>query len=139
MSELFSEHWMKKYQSEWNKDNELTSILNKISFNSIIGYGFPDEQQPRACIVVERGKIISAGRYNGERLHWDLRAKPHHWHNWLQMEVGSTGLGLAHDTGKLKFLAGDFKFLMKNPDLYRSFIRSFSAMGRAAAEINRAA
>lgn len=131
MSDLFSDIWMKKYQSEWNKDTELTSALKKINFNSVIGYGFPDEDQPRACIVIEFGKVVEAGPYRGEQLNWDLRAKERHWHGWLQREVGNTGLGLAYNTGKLKFLAGDYKHMLKNPALYRPFIRSFSVMGRA--------
>jgi hypothetical protein len=139
MSDLFSEHWMKKYQSEWNKDSELTSRLDRAGFSAVIGYGFTDEEHPRASITVESGRIVRAGPYSGESLDWDLRAKERHWQNWLQLEIGSTSLGLAYDTGKLKFLAGDFKLMIKNPDLYRSFIRSFSAMGRAAEEINRAA
>lgn len=133
MSELFNDSWMKKYQSEWNKDTELTSALKEISFDSVIGYGFPDEEQPRGCIVIRQGKIIEAGPYRGEPLNWDLRAKENHWYDWLKREVGKTGLGLAYHTGKLKFLAGDFKHMLKNPALYRPFIRSFSTMGRVAA------
>ncbi len=139
MSDLFSEHWMKKYQSEWNKDSKLISRLEKIGFSAVVGYGFTGEEHPRACIEVQGGRIAKAAAYRNERLDWDLRAKERHWQNWLRLEVGNTGLGLAYDTGKLKFLAGDFKLMLKNPDLYKSFIRSFSVMGRAAEEINRAA
>ena len=131
MSELFNDEWMKKYQQEWNKDSELTSALKKIEFDSIIGYGFPHELDPRGCIIVEQGKITNAGPYNGENLNWDLRAKERHWYDWLKREVGSTGLGLAYSTGKLTFLSGDYKTMAKNPDMLRPFIKSFSAMGRA--------
>jgi hypothetical protein len=130
MSDLFNEIWMKRYQNEWNKDSEITSTLQKISFNSIIGYGFPDELDPRGRIIVEQGKVIDAGPYMGENLNWDLRAKENHWYDWLKREVGNTGLGLAYSTGKLTFLSGDYKSMIRNPDMLKPFIKSFSAMGR---------
>lgn len=133
MSELFSDRWMQRFQQEWNKDRELTSALEKIRFNSTIGYGFPDEDRPRACITIKQGKVVSAAAYTGGPLNWDLRARENHWQQWLQQEVGNAGLGLAYSTGKLKFLSGDFRHLLKNPDLHRPFVRTFSIMGRAAA------
>ena len=139
MSELFNDKWMKKYQSEWNKDTELTAALKEINFSSIIGYGFPDEHQPRGCITIEQGKVVAAGPYGGENLDWDLRARENHWYGWLKREVGNTGIGLAYNTGKLKFLAGDYKYMLKNPALYRPFIRSFSIMGRVAYTMGRVA
>jgi hypothetical protein len=130
MSELFNDKWMKKYQSEWNKDPELVTPLEAINFNSIIGYGFPDELTPRGCITVENGLIIDAGAYNGQDLNWDLRAKQHHWHEWLNREVGKAGFSLAYSTGKLQFIEGDFKSIYKDQNMTRPFIKSFSAMGR---------
>lgn len=130
MSELFNEQWMKKYQSEWNKDPELVTALEAINFNSIIGYGFPDEITPRGCIIVENGLIIDAGSYNGQDLNWDLRAKQNHWNEWLNREVGKAGFSLAYTTGKLKFIEGDFKTIYKDQGMTRPFIKSFSAMGR---------
>jgi hypothetical protein len=124
---------MEKYQTEWNKDKELISALNKIQFNSVIGYGFPDEPNPRACIVVEEGKVTQAGDYQGEELNWDLRAKERHWQDWFNKEVGVTSIGLAWSTGKLKFIEGDYKNMIRNPDYARPFVRSFSVMGRTHA------
>ncbi len=133
MSELFSDCWMKKFQQEWNRDRELTSALADIQFNTTIGYGFPDESKPRVAITIREGRIIYAGPYTGETLNWDLRAREKHWQQWLQQEIGNASVGLAYSTGKLKFLVGDFRQLLKNPDLHRPFVRSFSVMGRAAA------
>ena len=130
MSELFNDIWMKKYQSVWNKDSELTKALEKISFNSIIGYGFPNESTPRGYITIENGHIVNAGSYDGQALNWDLRAKENHWKEWLNREVGVTSVGLAYSTGKLKFVEGDYKGMIKNPCISRPFIKSFSAMGR---------
>lgn len=130
MSELFNDIWMKKYQSIWNKDPELSIALEKINFNSTIGYGFPNETTPRGCITIENGQIINAGTYEGQTLNWDLRAKENHWEEWLNREVGLTSVGLAYSTGKLKFISGNYKNMIKDPSISRPFIKSFSAMGR---------
>jgi len=130
MPELFDNAWMEKYKDEWNKDSYLADHLNEMKFSSTIAYGFPDEDSPRACIIIENGYIIEAGKYTGQPLNWDLRARENHWKEWIGREVGTTGLGLAHATGKLKFVEGDYKSIMKNPLMTFPFIKSFSAMGR---------
>ncbi len=127
---LFDNVWMNKYRDEWNKDPYLIRHLKEINFSSIIGYGFPDEESPRSCIVIENGYVVEAGNYSNQRLNWDLRAKEGHWKEWIKREVGSTGLGLAYATGKLKFVEGDYKTMIKNPITASPFIKSFSAMGR---------
>jgi len=127
---LFDNAWMKKYKDEWNKDPYLSRHLNEIKFSSTIGYGFPDEEKPRSYIVVENGYVVEAGDYNSQPLNWDLRAKENHWKEWIQREVGSTGLGLAYTTGKLKFVEGDYNSMIRNPNMVTPFIKSFSAMGR---------
>ncbi len=121
---------MEKYKDEWNKDPYLAKTLNKICFSSTIGYGFPDEDKPRSYIIIENGYIIEAGDYSKQQLNWDLRAKENHWKEWIKREVSSTGLGLAYTTGKLKFVEGDYKSMIKNPVMASPFIKSFSAMGR---------
>ena len=130
MSELFNDEWMKKYQLEWNKDPELSEALKVIRFNSLIGYGFPDENKPRGFISVENGKITDAGLYKDQQLNWDLRAKENHWNEWFNREVGTASVGLAYSTGKLKFIEGDYKNMIKDPSMGRPFVKSFSAMGR---------
>lgn len=130
MSNLFDDNWMKKFQTIWNKDPELVPPLKEINFNSTIGYGFPDEDRPRGCITIEQGKIIDAGEYDGQPLNWDLRARENHWQEWLNREVSKAGFGLAYSTGKLQFVEGDFRIMIKNPDMARPFVKSFSAMGR---------
>ena len=130
MSQLFNDIWMKKYQTIWNKDPELSKALEKISFSSTIGYGFPDETSPRGFITIKNGHVVDAGPYQGASLNWDLRAKESHWIEWLNREVGVAGFGLAYSTGKLKFIEGDYKNMIKNPSMSRPFIKSFSAMGR---------
>lgn len=130
MPKLFNDEWMKKYQLEWNKDPELSVALKKINFNSVIGYGFMNESKPRGFISVKNGQIIDAGLYSDQALNWDLRAKETHWNDWLSREVGTTSVGLAYSTGKLKFIEGDYKNMIKDPSIGRPFVKSFSAMGR---------
>ncbi len=130
MSDLFDTNWMKKFQQEWNRDRDLAIALKDIAFNAIIAYGFPDEENPRGVITVNNGQVVDAGPYENQPLNWDLRARKKHWYDWLNREVGKASLGLAYSTGKLKFLAGDYKSMIKNPQLFKPFVKSFSVMGR---------
>ncbi|RMD71264.1 MAG: SCP-2 sterol transfer family protein [Gammaproteobacteria bacterium] len=133
MAELFSEEWMKAFAEEWNKEPAIVEPLSKINFNSVIGYGFIGEDKPRGVLVVEGGKAVRAGAYNGETLNWDLRAKPEDWQKWLEKGVSMMSLGMAYTTGKLKFLVGDYKSMIKNPSMAGPFIKSFEVMGRVKA------
>ncbi len=133
MAELFDAEWMTGFQNAWNGEPELADALAKIDFNSTIGYGFPDDPTPKGVIVVEKGKVVSAGAFNGETLSWDLRAKPEVWTEWMSKPPGMAGLGMAVTTGKLKFKQGDYKAMIKDPRMAGPFIKSFAAMGKAVA------
>lgn len=132
MAELFDAEWMVGFQNAWNAEPELSDALAKIDFNSVIGYGFPDDPTPKGVIVVEKGKVTTAGAYNGETLSWDLRAKSEVWNDWATKPPGMAGLGMAVTTGKLKFKQGDYKSMIKDPRMATPFIKSFSVMGRVA-------
>ncbi len=131
MAELFSDEWMKRFQEEWNKEPELADALSKIGFNSVIGYGFPDDATATGVITVENGHVTQAGAYNGETLNWDLRASTDSWGKWLKDGIGMAGLGMAYTTGKLKFKTGDYSAMLKDPRMASPFIKSFSIMGKA--------
>ncbi len=130
MAELFSDEWMKKYMEQWNQDEEITRPLAEIRFNSIIGYGFEGEDQPTGVIVVQNGLMVSAGGYNGEKLGWDLRAKRESWEKWLKKGLGLAGLGMAYATRKLKFAAGDYASMVKDPRMAGPFIKTFKLMSK---------
>lgn len=132
MAELFSEEWMKGYMEEWNKEPALSGELEKIGFNSVIGYGFDGEDQPRGVLVVENGKATSAGAYEGHDLNWDLRANRDSWEKWMKKGIGMTGLGMAYTSRKLKFKKGDYMAMIKDPRMAGPFVKSFSVMGRVA-------
>ncbi len=130
MAELFDVEWMQGFQGAWNNEPELAGALEQINFNSTIGYGFDGEEQPRGVIVVENGKVASAGAYSGQELSWDLRATAENWRTWVQKGIGMMGLGMAYTTGKLKFKVGDYKSMAKDARMAGPFIKSFSVMGR---------
>lgn len=131
MAELFSQEWMDQYKERWNAEPELAQALNEIGFNSVIGYGFEDEEQPRAYIQVEDGLVTEAGDYDGQKkLNWDLRATPDNWKKWMNKPPGMMGLGMAYTSRKLKFKVGDYGSMVKDPRMAGPFIKSFTVMGR---------
>ena len=130
MSALFSDEWMKGFMEQWNSESTLSDALAKIDFNSVIGYGVPEDGQPRGVLVVENGKAVSAGAYNGEELNWDIRASDAQWQKWISKPPGMMGLGLAFTSGKMKFVVGDYGSMLKDPRMAKPFIKSFSVMAR---------
>ena len=130
MAELFSDEWMKGLMVEWNNDPEVKDKLAEIGFNSVITCGFKDEGDPRGVFVVENGECVRAGDYNGEKPDWDMRAKEKDWMKWMEKGIGMAGLGMAFTTGKLKFIEGDYKGMLKDPRMAKPFIKSFSLMGK---------
>ena len=130
MTNLFSDEWMKKFQQEWNNEPDLSGALEKIEFNSVIGYGFKGDAAAKGYIKVENGKVTEAGSYDGQKLSWDMRAEDNNWKKWFEKEMGMTGLGMAVTTGKLKFNTGDFKAMVKDPRMATPFIKSFTVMGK---------
>jgi hypothetical protein len=133
MAEFFSDSWMKSFMEEWNKEPELADALSKINFSSNIGYGLLDEDQARGVVVVENGKVTSAGAYNGEELNWDLRASQDNWDKWMTKGLGIASLGMAYVGGKLKFKNGDYKAMVKDPRMAGPFVKTFTVMGRVTA------
>ena len=133
MSELFSEAWMQAYMQEWNNEPDLSEALAKISFDSVIAYGFAGLEEPTGVLVVEKGKVVQAGSYGNEALNWDLRATPENWQKWIDGGLGMAGLGMAYMGGKLKFKVGDYSAMIKDPRMAGPFVKSFTVMGRVKA------
>ncbi len=130
MAALFSEEWMAAFGEAWNGEPDLGDALAKIGFNSVIGYGYPDEDTPRGFIDVQNGHVVATGAYDGQTLNWDLRASPADWEKWCTKGIGMMALGMAYTRGKLKFRVGDYGAMVKNPPMAGPFIKSFSVMGR---------
>jgi putative sterol carrier protein len=130
MAELFSDEWMKALKDAWNADPEVSGKLADIGFNSVIACGFKGEDQPRGVFVVENGECVRAGDFDGTAPDWDMRADKDNWIKWAKDGIGMTGLGTAFAMGKLKFLTGDFKGMIKDPRMAGPFVKSFSLMGK---------
>jgi len=128
MAELFSDEWMNKLKEAWNADSEITEKLGSIDFNSTIACGFKSDENPTGVFVVEKGVCTHAGSWNGETADWDMRADEANWAKWQKKPLGMTSMGMAVATGKLKFNAGDFGAMIKNPTMAGPFIKSFSLM-----------
>jgi len=132
MAVLFDADWMKGFQEAWNADPNLSGDLEKIGFNSTIGYGFDGEDAPRGVITIENGKATSAGAYNGEDLNWDLRAAQALWDKWIAKPPGMMGLGMAYTSRKLQFKVGDYGAMIKDPRMAGPFIKTFGVMGKVS-------
>jgi len=134
MAELFSADWMNQLKDAWNAEPEVKDRLAEINFSSVITCGFKDEGDPRGVFVVENGECVRAGAWEGEAANWDMRADRKDWMKWLEKPFGMTGMGMAFTTGKLKFLKGDFKAMIKDPRMAGPFVKSFALMGKIGAD-----
>ena len=132
MAQLFSNEWINALKDEWNADADVSGKLAEINFNSVITCGFKEDDQPLCVFVVENGKAISAGLYDGETADWDMRATEANWDKWAEKPLNMATMGLAFTTGKLKFPKGDFKAMIKNPSMAGPFVKSFALMGKIA-------
>ena len=130
MADLFSDAWMSGFKDAWNADSGLVSDLESIGFSSTIGYGFIDDGTPTGVLVIENGKAVSGGAYDGETLNWDLRATAGDWGKWLKKPPGMMGLGMAYTSRKLRFAVGDYGAMIKDPRMAGPFIKTFSVMGQ---------
>ena len=131
--ELFCDAWMKQLMDAWNAEPAVKDALAAIGFNSVITCGFKDEDQPRGVFVVENGECVRAGDFGGETPDWDMRADKKDWMKWVEKGLGMTGMGMAFTTGKLKFKAGDFKAMIKDPRMAGPFVKSFGLMNKIGA------
>lgn len=130
MSDLFSRDWMHKFMHEWNNEPAISKELAQIKFNSNIAYGFKSDADPAGVLVVTKGKVTSAGEYDGEELNWDLRAEFEDWQEWLRHPPGMMTIGMAYTSRKLKFNQGDYSAMLKDPRMAGPFIKSFAVMAR---------
>lgn len=128
MAQLFSNEWINLLKDAWNAEPEVSDKLAAINFTSVITCGFKGDDAPLCVFVVENGIAVSAGLYNGEKADWDMRASSKDWAKWIQKPLTMTSMGMAFATGKLKFVEGDFKAMIKNPSMAVPFVRSFGLM-----------
>jgi len=128
MAKIFSDAWMKKFAELWNADKEMIEKLSAVNFSSTIGFGSSEDDTPAGIVEVANGKIIYAGDFKGQTLDWDMRADMESWKEWLTDGFGFNKLGVAVSSGKLQFLNGDYRKMIRNPNMAGPFLRHFELM-----------
>ena len=128
MAQLFTDAWINDLKDAWNSEPEVWEALQKIDFDAVITCGFKNEEDPRCVFVVEKGKAVRAGLFDGETPDWDMRADEKDWNKWLEKPLSMASMGIAVATGKLKFKKGDYAAMIKNPSMAGPFIKSFALM-----------
>lgn len=131
MSELFSEEWAQAYRDAWNADSDITATLQKAGFNSIVAFGFPeDEDEPSFVMTVENGLVVSTDKKSADHINWDIRATKDNWLALISKPPGLMKLGMAYTSRKMRFKKGDYATMIKDPRLAGAFVKSFALMGR---------
>ena len=130
MPEMFSDEWAKAYMDVWNGDAEITDMLGKGGFSSVVAFGQQDEEDPRFVMTIENGKITSVDKKPSSEIKWDLRANQDFWLSLLTKPPGLMKLGMAYTSRKLRFKVGDYATMIKDPSLAGAFVKCFALMGK---------
>ena len=137
MAKLFSEEWMASFAELWNKDDEMVKNLNEAGFSATIGFGCKGDATPRGVVEVSNGRVAYAGDYQNHTLDWDMRAEPEDWKAWITGGFGLDKLGVSVSSGKLEFAEGDYRRMIRNPNLAKPFLRHFDLMSQLNTEYTR--
>ena len=130
MPEMFSDEWAQAYMDVWNSDAEITDMLGKAGFSSIVAFGLQDEDNPRFVMTIDNGKIVSVDKNPAGEIKWDLRANQDFWLTLLTKPPGLMKLGMAYTSRKLRFKVGDYATMIKDPSLAGAFVKCFALMGK---------
>ena len=130
MAELFSREWADAYMEAWNSDTEIVSTLENAGFNSIVGFGYADDDEPAFVMTIENGKVVSVMKPATKKPNWDIRATRENWMSLIVKPPGLMKLGIAYTSRKLRFVTGDYATMIKDPSLASAFVKSFALMGR---------
>jgi len=131
MDELFSRDWIEAFAARWNADNEMVVPLFTQGFSAVIALGHVTREDPSVLIEVENGRVSRAGPYlaaTRPQIDWDLRATPAQWAAWKKKPLEITGVSVAVNKGDLQFKAGDYRKLMRTPELAKAFLRFFTLL-----------
>jgi len=129
MHTLFSAAWMEALAATWNADEKMLNNLIESGFNAEIGFGFIADERAMGYLKINNGAVVFAGLCGQQTLEWDLRASPENWQLWLTEGFGLKRLGFTTATGKLRFVRGNYRQMIRNPSLARPFLRVFELMG----------
>lgn len=131
MADLFSREWIEAFVARWNGDNEMVVPLFTQGFSGVIALGYADQNDPSVLLEVEHGRVSRAGPYlaaTRPKLDWDLRASAAQWAAWKKKPLEIMGVSVAVNRGDLQFKAGDYRKLMRTPELAKAFLRFFTLL-----------
>ena len=129
MNDFLSTNWIQELASAWNNEPTIVDSLAKAHFTAKVGYGIIGEKKARCYIQIENGIIINSNAYTNQILEWDLRASTNNWRKWLEEDgFGLSNMGPAVALGRLKFVEGDYRSMIKNPKLAVPFLQHFDLM-----------
>ncbi|PWB49051.1 MAG: SCP-2 sterol transfer family protein [Nitrosomonadales bacterium] len=131
MESLFSSEWAERFASQWNTNPDMVEPLAAASFDSVIAFGYTDAIHPAVLVEVRNGKIGKAGLHNAANspaASWDLRAAPGQWAKWKKEGLGIAGLGVAVASGQLQFRSGDYRKMIRTPQLAGPFLKFFTLL-----------
>lgn len=131
MEGLFSREWVEGFASQWNENPDMVEPLAAASFSAIIAFGFANEINPAVLVEVKNGKVEKAGLHNAANspaANWDLRATPEQWAKWKKEGLGIAGLGVAVASGQLQFRNGDYRKMIRTPQMAGPFLKFFTLL-----------
>jgi hypothetical protein len=131
MESLFSREWVERFASQWNENPDMVEPLAAASFSSIIAFGLANEINPAVLVEVKDGRIEKAGLHNAANspaANWDLRATPEQWAKWKKEGLGIAGLGVAVASGHLQFRNGDYRKMIRTPQMAGPFLKFFTLL-----------
>ncbi|MCK5395713.1 MAG: SCP-2 sterol transfer family protein [Gammaproteobacteria bacterium] len=130
MAELFSNEWSQAFMDAWNADEDITTSLQKVGFNSVVAFGLPDVTEPAFIMTIENGIVASINTASLDDIKWDIRATTENWISLIVKPPGLMKLGIAYTSRKLRFTKGDYATMIKDPSLAGAFVKSFALMGK---------
>ena len=130
--EFFTHEWVEAFARKWNSDAEMVDPLAQIEFSAFIAFGYPNLDTPSVLFEVNQGKIKRAGLYNKVAklpvIDWDLRALPEQWTMWQTKPLTLSSLSIAVQNGQLQFKVGDYRKMIRTPNLANPFLRFFKLL-----------
>ena len=130
--EFFTHEWVEAFARKWNSDAEMVDPLAQIEFSAMVAFGYPNGDTPSVLFKVDNGEIKRAGLYNKvaklPAIDWDLRASPEQWTMWQTKPLTLSSLGVAVQNGQLQFKVGDYRKMIRTPNLANPFLRFFKLL-----------
>lgn len=130
--DFFTQAWVEGFAQKWNADSEMVRPLAEAGFCAVIAFGYPGQEAPSVLLDVVKGKVKRAGLVNKvaqlPAIDWDLRALPEQWLMWRTKPLTLSSLGVAVQNGQLQFKAGDYRKMIRTPNLANPFLRFFNLL-----------